>query len=279
MKKELLLELKRRKQGLFEQANGGTLFLDEIGDISQKVQVKLLRVLEEKEIMRIGGYEIKPIDVRVIAATNKDLKSLVRNGKFRNDLYYRLKVGYINLVPLRYRKSDIVHLINYFVITETTENIQISNQVMNKLLSYEWDGNVRELKNVFGYMVAMKRGNVITLDDLPNESYFKESYIEAKEITVKQNNINIEGENLFILKEIYKANKKEETIGREKLALKTNGTKYEMTKYQMRSKLDKLERLGFVEKSRGRRGTTLTKLGEEIVKMNWRDNHDMVTKN
>lgn len=257
------------KLGLFEQADGGTLFLDEIGDISLKVQAKLLRVLEEKEIMRVGGHEIKPIDVRVITATNKDLESLVSEEKFRNDLYYRIKVGYISLVPLRYRKVDIIHLINYFINTESTTNVQISKEVMDKLLSHEWYGNVRELKNIFSYMLAMKKGNVITLDDLPSESYFENSYRSEKVRNKQYSNLNLGDKDIFILKKIYEANKSQETIGRDKLALKTMGTKYEMTKYQMRTKLDELEERNFVKKSKGRRGTILTETGRGIVESNW----------
>ncbi len=113
------------KVGLFEQADGGTIFLDEIGDTSLKLQARLLRVLQEKEIMRVGGTNIKSIDVRVVAATNKDLYEMVNRNEFREDLYYRLKMGYLKLPPLRERKSDIPEILRYFAETEMVRSIVI----------------------------------------------------------------------------------------------------------------------------------------------------------
>lgn len=253
------------KAGLFEQADGGTIFLDEIGDASLKVQTRLLRVLEEKEVMRIGGSQIKTADVRVIAATNKNLEKLVKEQKFREDLYYRLKLGYIRLVPLRERRQDIYEFIDYFVKTDTVENVRITDETMEKLVSHKWYGNVRELKNVLSYMMAVKDGNTITLDDLPDETCFYRDYnLHYFDNKIIDESLITE-EDVFILTEVYKANESGRTTGRDKLAKLTVGTKFEMTKYQMRTKLDKLEKEGFIEKSRGRRGTVLTNEGRSII--------------
>jgi transcriptional regulator with PAS, ATPase and Fis domain len=145
--------VKGGKQGLFEQANGGTIFLDEIGDISLKVQTRLLRVLQEKEVMRVGGNKIIPVDVRIIAATNANLNKLVLEGKFRADLYHRIKVLYVRIPPLRERREDIIPILKHFLSRSGKENIVIDEKVVHKLLCYNWRGNIRELKNTFDYML------------------------------------------------------------------------------------------------------------------------------
>ncbi len=155
------------KSGLFEQADGGTLFLDEIGDISPKVQARLLRVLQEGEIMRIGAQEIKRVDVRVVAATNKDLSELVSAGSFREDLYYRLQMGYVYLPPLRKRFGDIEHLIPVLLRLESMTHMHVSKEVLFSLMGHTWPGNVRELKNCIRYMCAMADTEELTLIDLP----------------------------------------------------------------------------------------------------------------
>lgn len=248
------------KPGLFEQADGGSIFLDEIGDISLKVQARLLRVLQEKEVMRIGGNEIKPIDVRVIAATNRDLVKMVNNKEFREDLYYRLKMGYLNLPPLRNRKEDIIDLLKYFLKVETREEIQISKAVIEKLLQYEWYGNVRELKNILDYMLAVRESNYLTLSDIPDGGFFQRDLNDHS--TTVDEEICLNDEQRFILKIIYEIRKKGDIVGRERLAKETKNTKFHMTKYQMRSRLDNLERMGLIIKSRGKIGTILTEKGE-----------------
>lgn len=252
------------KAGLFEQADGGTIFLDEIGDISSKVQARLLRVLQEREVMRIGGTDIKNIDVRIIAATNKDLTQSVNKNQFREDLYYRLKMGYIKIPPLRERKEDIMDLINYFISTETREDIKISKDVIEKLLYYDWYGNIRELKNILSYMLAVRESNNITIKDIPDKSFFQEKNYEEV-IQKKEDFFDLSEEQLFILKKIYKINKSNEVVGRNKLAEETVGTPYSMTKYQMRNRLDVLEKNGFVLKKRGRHGTILTGKGKKYL--------------
>lgn len=153
------------KKGFFELANEGTLFLDEIGELSIPMQSKLLRVLQEKEIMRIGGKETIPIDVRIIAATNINLKKAIEEGKFRDDLYYRLNIIPIDIPPLRERKEDIGKLTRYFVEKFNREyklNKNISDDVIELLEAYHWPGNVRELKNIIERVVVGFDGPNIT---------------------------------------------------------------------------------------------------------------------
>lgn len=162
-----------KKIGKIEKANGGTLFLDEIGELTMPLQVKLLRVLQEKEIDRIGGLEPIRIDVRIVAATNRDLMSMVQDNSFREDLYYRLNVIPLQIPPLRERKEDIVLLINHFLEHYSREigrnNVSISKEAMEKLISYSWRGNIRELENVVERMVILSYEDVIGTASLPKE--------------------------------------------------------------------------------------------------------------
>lgn len=162
---------KNGKPGIFELANKGTLFLDEIGDMPYNMQAKLLRVLQEKEIMRVGGNEIIKIDVRVISASNKDLADMVRKETFREDLYYRLDVVEINLPSLRERSGDVVILIYNFLEEQCKLNnkpfLKITKQAMDILQSYEWKGNIRELKNTMENMVVLSNRDTLDVEDIP----------------------------------------------------------------------------------------------------------------
>ena len=161
-----------QKKGRFELADGGTLFLDEIGEIDAATQVKLLRVLQEREFERVGGEKTISVDVRVIAATNRDLKEEVRKGNFREDLYFRLAVVEINVPPRRERKEDIDLLSLSFVKEVAKENGReidgISPHARKALFSYSWPGNIRELKNCMESAVVMAKGKTIEFDDLPS---------------------------------------------------------------------------------------------------------------
>ncbi|GAW93270.1 sigma-54-dependent Fis family transcriptional regulator [Calderihabitans maritimus] len=161
------------RPGKFELADGGTIFLDEIGDMALNAQAALLRLLQEAEVFRIGDTKARKINVRVIAATNKNLSDLVAEGLFRQDLYYRLKVITIDVPPLRYRKEDIWDLVPYFV-RQTCQTLGkpplgIAEEVYTYLFAYSWPGNVRELKNCIESMVAMADGPLLTVEDIPAE--------------------------------------------------------------------------------------------------------------
>jgi transcriptional regulator with PAS, ATPase and Fis domain len=157
------------KQGLFKVANGGTILLDEIGELSMYLQAKLLRALQEKEIRPVGSTLRIPIDVRVIAATNRDLEAGVRAGTFRQDLFYRLNVVQIRLPALRERKIDIPLLVADFLQKFSDPKLPvraISNDALGRLMAYDWPGNIRELQNAIERAVALSSNNVLTVDDL-----------------------------------------------------------------------------------------------------------------
>lgn len=154
-----------RKKGSFERANGGTLFLDELADLSAKGQVTLLRVLQEKEIQRVGGSETISVDVRVLCALKGNLQRLVKEGKFREDLYYRLAVFEINLAPLNERQHDILPLFYYFLKGEQKKIKRVTQDTFLMLQSYPWPGNVRELENAVKRACAMLNGNILRKKD------------------------------------------------------------------------------------------------------------------
>ncbi|MCS7198745.1 MAG: sigma-54 dependent transcriptional regulator [Caldimicrobium sp.] len=161
----------KSKPGKFEFASGGTLFLDEIGDLCLKLQAKLLRALQEKVIERLGGENPIKVNTRIIAATNQNLEKLVKEGRFREDLYFRLNVIPIYLLPLRERKEDLPLLVNFLVskICER-ENIppkRVSQEVLVALSKYSWPGNIRELENLLERMIILSEGEELTLEDLP----------------------------------------------------------------------------------------------------------------
>jgi len=161
------------KKGLFEVADRGTLFLDEIGTMSIDTQAKILRVLQDRKFMHLGGVQEVQVDVRIIAATNVDLKQLVKEGKFRDDLFYRLNVITVELPPLRARREDIPALVDFFLKKFCEENDkpmrQISPEALRVLVDYNWPGNVRELENVIERAVVLSPGTVIGIDQLPDQ--------------------------------------------------------------------------------------------------------------
>jgi len=188
---------KKGKKGYFEQANGGTLFLDEVGELSVDMQVKLLRAIQEHEIQRVGSEKTEKVDVRIIAATNKDLEKQVEEKNYREDLYYRLNVVNINIPPLRERTEDIVPLLNMFIRSlniKYDKKRYFSSEIYSVLNNYSWPGNVRELENLVESLMVIARENEITVDLLPEKIY---KYSNLKE------NINVNG--LMTLKEATEA--------------------------------------------------------------------------
>jgi len=166
-------DARRDKPGRFELAHGGTVFLDEIGDISTAMQVRLLRVLQERQVTPLGGVQALPVDVRVVAATNKDLTELVRTGTFRDDLYYRIRVVYLKLPELRQRREDIPLLVNSLIAKfnrlQGKDIAGISDRVMARLMEHDYPGNVRELENIVEQAFVLCRGGLIDCEHIPPE--------------------------------------------------------------------------------------------------------------
>lgn len=203
--------------GRFELANMGTLFLDEIGEIAPSIQAKLLRVLQEREFERVGGIKTIKVDVRIIAATNKDLEKAVKEGSFREDLYYRLQVIPLHLPPLRKIKEDIPLLIEHFLAEiskrKKKEPPNLSSEMVECLLNYNWPGNVRELENLIERLIILKEGEVVTPRDLPDR--FQSigtlpSHISTKTYTLPASGVDIntlldEIERSMILQALYTA--------------------------------------------------------------------------
>ena len=189
------------KTGFFEQANEGTLFLDEIGDLPLSMQAKLLRVLQDKKIKKVGGEKYIPLNVRIISATNKDLIQMAEEEQFREELYYRINVIEIKLPPLRERKEDIVLLVDYFLKEICSDNNKsvpnIDKEVMELLLDYEWKGNIRELKNVVEYMAIMCKSHTVTKDLLPKYIFadsileYPRGYTDLMDLNQSVNNLEI----------------------------------------------------------------------------------------
>ncbi|PTN32019.1 sigma-54 dependent transcriptional regulator [Desulfonatronum sp. SC1] len=172
-----------RKRGRFELAHGGTLFLDEIGELSQDLQVKLLRVLQERSFERVGGAESISVDIRIVTATNKDLQAAVQSGQFREDLFYRLNVVQVPLPPLRERREDIPLLAAHFLKKFSEENAGhvkgFTADVIDYLTAYEWPGNVRQLENVVERCVVMAGDEMVRVDDLPPEIKDEETQFKS----------------------------------------------------------------------------------------------------
>jgi transcriptional regulator with PAS, ATPase and Fis domain len=162
-----------QKKGLFETASGGTLFLDEIGDVSPAMQVKLLRALQEREVTRVGGTKPVPVDVRLIAATNRDREAMVKDGRFREDLYYRLNVIPIVIPPLRERRDDILALVDFFVAKHSAAEGRrfrgVAGDARKLLLEYGWPGNVRQLESAVERAILLAETDRIEVEDLPVE--------------------------------------------------------------------------------------------------------------
>jgi len=188
------------RMGRFELANGGTIFLDEIGEMSLPLQVKILRVLQEREFERVGGNRTIHVDVRVIAATNQDLETLVEEKRFRKDLFYRLNVIPIVIPPLRERRSDIPLLIDHFLTrfnqSKHTQVSGLASDVLHMLTEYDWPGNIRELENMIERLVVLKKHGVLSVEDLPEKICRRPSTPELKEqfIRFSEDGINLSRE-------------------------------------------------------------------------------------
>ncbi|MFY4776838.1 sigma 54-interacting transcriptional regulator [Metabacillus sp. RGM 3146] len=254
------------KKGIFEQAEGGTIFLDEIGDIPLELQTSLLRVLQEKEIRRIGAQKVISANARVIAATNCQLAQKVAEGAFRADLFYRMNVLTLDLPDLKERKSDIPLLVNHF-IGQSGKIARIDEAVMDALMNMEWNGNIRELKNTIKYMLTVFDGKSMQLHDLPSS---KISSIPRKDKKMKEPagyklTVMDKRDFLFILETIKNCNEEGEPASRRIIAEKSKESKNNLTNQQVRHRLDFLEKHQYVTKGRGRAGTKITSEGIDFL--------------
>ena len=209
-----------RRRGRFELANEGTLFLDEIGEIDQNIQIKLLRVLQERQFERVGGEETIETDVRIIAATNKDLKAEIEKGNFREDLFFRLNVVNISVPPLRDRKDDIPVLADAFlreVAVENGKNIEgIHEKVFSRLYAYDWPGNIRELRNCIESAVVMCNKPLITIEDLPPAL---QSVTDAEDFVRVPLNITLDEAEKLIIRAVVSSHKGNKSKAAETLAI------------------------------------------------------------
>ncbi|MHB8483169.1 MAG: sigma-54-dependent transcriptional regulator [Nitrospiria bacterium] len=229
-----------QKRGRFELAEGGTLFLDEIGEIGQSVQVKLLRFLQEKEFERVGGTRTLKVDVRIIAATNRDIKQEVSEKRFREDLYYRLNVVTIKLPPLRERKGDIESLSEHFLQKynkELHKRNRLSPEVLAVFKKYPWPGNIRELENVIERAVVLSEDEVILLTDIPAEMYQEASQPKLAPDSSASLKLpeQIDHLEMVILKKTLEENHWNQTKTAEALGLKRSSLQYKMRKYGLLS--------------------------------------------
>ncbi|SHI07242.1 Transcriptional regulator containing PAS, AAA-type ATPase, and DNA-binding Fis domains [Clostridium collagenovorans DSM 3089] len=252
--------LKGGKKGLFEQAHNGTIFLDEIGDMPMYLQTKLLRVIQENQVMRVGGENVIDIDVRIIAATNRDLLEMIKKEKFRADLYYRINVLHINIPPLRDRKEDITAMLTYFM----NKKINISNEVSKILNNYSWPGNIRELKNTAMYIDTMCMEDEVKICDLPhNILNNRKEY--TQEIKILQDKASIEKAKK-IMQIINEENKLNKSIGRSGIVSKLNEEDDFITEGEVRRILSIFKELDLVTSEVGRKGSKLSEKGIYLLK-------------
>jgi two-component system NtrC family response regulator len=225
-----------RRIGRFEEADGGTLFLDEIGELTPAIQVKLLRFLQEREFQRLGSNVNLQVDVRIISATNRDLEEQVKEGTFREDLFYRLKVVTMSLPPLRERKEDLSLLINHFIdkfASENGKNIQgLTAQARDVLLKYDYPGNVRELVNIIERAVVIARNQYITTEDLPFKSILPVDDSEKKASGALRDSVDNLEKKLII--EAMEKTQDNQTKAAEILGISERMLRYKLKKYGLK---------------------------------------------
>ena len=254
------------KPGLFEIAHGGSLFLDEIGEMPMHLQNRLLRVLQEHEVMRIGGDNVINIDVRIITATNIDIENRIKNGKFRKDLYYRLNVLPLIIPPLRERKDDIFEILEYYK-KKYKGKFTLSNEVKCLFKDYIWEGNVRQLKNYIEYFANLDKLTIET-EDIPM-NIIQHDFIAASCIDNYIENDKIitnEEIHLIILKILYKYHKQKKKIGRKQMSIELEKYNIYISEQEVRHYFKLLEQYNNVCIGIGRGGTQITKNGIETLK-------------
>jgi transcriptional regulator with PAS, ATPase and Fis domain len=248
------------KPGLFELAHRGTVFLDEIGDIPMPVQAMLLRVLQEKEVIRVGGTDVIPVDIRIIAATNQDLWKMVSAGTFRRDLYYRINVLCMRLPPLSERVEDIPCLVAHLLEKRGVRK-DIPKNIMKTFMNYGWPGNIRELGNCLEHMVNVNSGS-FELSDLP-DWVFVDGVSAEKKLGLER--LGDPGELLCILTALRKAQESKSGAGRKNLHEIVKSCGKDLTENEIRSRLKVLEQAGLVTVRRGRGGSRLSEQADELL--------------
>jgi transcriptional regulator with PAS, ATPase and Fis domain len=259
--------VKGGKAGIFEFARGGTIFLDEIGDASLNVQSNLLRILQEKEIVRLGGHNVIPVDIRIISATNKPLAEYVKKGLFRTDLFYRLNVLPLKMPSLREMKDEVPHFIEQYLKEKYSDYKVITPDVMEILLHHEWNGNMRELHNVIDYMFNVSFGrNTIKFTDIPD--YITESFIsnsssmefcEIKDILQYMNSTGDINIFKFILEMLSKS--KNKTASRNICLQNLREQGFCATEGLVRKHLKNLKDMGIIQSGHTKQGSWLTQKG------------------
>ncbi len=229
-----------KKEGKFEIADGGTIFLDEIGEVPVSIQVKLLRVLQSREFERVGGNQTIKVDIRIIAATNRDLTQAIAEGRFRTDLYYRLNVVPIAVPPLRERITDISILVEHFVKKFSEENgrpvLKISKEAMDAFIKYNWPGNVRELENIIERIVILSKENTLTVADLPPHLVPKENQLEQLSVPSVGKNKMTEVVDYIehkMIEEALKITNGQQTQAAEILGINRGSLIYKMKKFNL----------------------------------------------
>ncbi len=255
------------KPGLFELAHQGTIFLDEIGEMDLSLQTRLLRVLESREVMRIGGDSMIHVDIRIIAATNKDLWKLVEEGRFRRDLYYRLNVLPIQVPPLRERKGDILFLLDHLKRKIGVE-LAVTAETEELLVRYPWHGNVRELKNCAEYMAYLDKRTIEARDLAPILKWpDRARQGEDPGLTAFIEQVGLQFEHtLFILESLYASHQDRRRSGRRSLLESARKQDLFLTEAQIRKALVRAEAFGYVQLNHGRGGTLITASGIEALK-------------
>lgn len=239
--------------GLFELAHSGTIFLDEIGDLPLSLQARLLRAIEEKEIRRVGGENMVSVNVRIIAATNKNLPEMVKLGEFRNDLYYRLNVFQVSIPPLRKRKIDIPLLINHFI---NDRKLKISREFIDFCNNYEWPGNIRELRNVLEYAATISDGE-INISSLPDYIKDSDGYCFSEDLNV-----------YLMLKIVYDNTQQKRNTGRRTLKEEFSRKFVKISEAKARDYIQKLKSKNLVSVNSGRKGVSITEKGVSFLQTN-----------
>ncbi|WP_191556114.1 sigma 54-interacting transcriptional regulator [Metabacillus idriensis] len=256
------------KQGLFEEAGGGTVFLKEISSLSIRLQAQLLRVLQDKQVQKIGSSKSVTVDVRIIASSAVQLTSLIEEGRLREDFYYYLNVLKLTLPSLNERSSDVPILSASF-IKQRSQDIRMDKKVLDILTNYQWPGNVLELKNTMDYLLTVCDGRSIQLHDLPKEPFMMEEPAKQKKDPKNQKDKPLtlmdKQEYHFILESIRSSNEDGEPASRRMISDSSKNSRHPLTPQQVRHRLDFLEKNDYVTKGRGRAGTKITIEGLDFL--------------